>query len=170
MKVTSISYQKTFNLGNYQSERLGVEVEVGEHEYAEELMKEAKELVEKMHRDNNPGLYYQVNMQALKELECRGVQEKIIATPNGGVPVTESERKIQQAVQNNVQPLPHQVMKPLTKEEKKKVTIQNYIEVIKIAKSEKALSLYKAMVDRENNPELTAAYNEKLISLQNQPA
>ena len=154
MKVTSISYQKTFNLGNYQSERLGVEVEVGEYEYADELMKEAKELVEKMHRDGNPGLYIQVNTQFANP-EQRGTEERIV-------------QSVQQ-VSVVGEPLPQQVMKAMTPEEKKKASIQNYIEVIKIARSEKALSLYKAMVERENNPELTEAYNNKLSELQKQP-
>ena len=159
MKVTSISYQKTFNLGNYSSERLGVEVEVGEHEYAEELMKEVKELVEKMHRDNNPGLYITRELP----IDQRGTVENVIT------PATASD--VPNQVQNNVQPLPQQVrMKPMTNEEKKKAAIQNYIEVIKIARSEKALSLYKAMVDRENNSELTEAYQNKLSELQKQTA
>ena len=152
MKVTSISYQKTFNLGNYSSERLGVEVEVGEHEYADDLMKEARELVEKMHRDGNPGLYYQVNPQFVNP-EQTGTKERIIQSVQ--------QPEVQNNVPNNVQ--------PLTKEEKQAANIKNYIEVIKICKTEKNVLMYTKMVDKANNPELTEAYNNKLATLTAQP-
>ena len=156
MKVTSISYQKTFNLGNFSSERLGVEVEVGEHEYADELMKEAKELVEKMHRDGNPGLYYQVNPQFANHLppEQVGTQVKTIE------PQAESSPFV------NTMPM----ITPMTKEQKKASMMTNYIELVKLSTTEKSLALYKKIVDREANPELTEAYNNKLSELQKQPA
>jgi len=61
MKLDRINYQKTFNLGNYSSERIGVEIQVDETDDWEETFALAKRIVENTHKDNNPGLYLQVN-------------------------------------------------------------------------------------------------------------
>ena len=45
--------------------------------------------------------------------------------------------------------------------------IQGWFEVIKLASSIKALEKFKPQVDRENNEDLTSAYDNKLKSLQN---
>ncbi len=157
MKVTSISYHKTFNLGNYSSHKIGVEVDV-EEDNVEDAMAEAKLLVEKFHAESIQPTIPQFETSTNPYNGQTGTQTKVIA------PVTTSDKGIDKDDK------PHQVMKPMTNEEKKKASIQNYIEVIKIARSEKALSLYKAMVERENNTELTEAYNNKLSELQKQPA
>ena len=154
MKVTSISYQKTFNLGNYSSERLGVEVEVGEHEYADDLMKEAKELVEKMHRDGNPGLY---------------ITQQFDKTTNPYNGQTGTQERIVQVVQPTPTPDVQNNVQPLTKEQKQEAMIQNYIATIKIANSQNLLHLYTKIIERYNHPELTEVYNNKLSELQKQP-
>jgi len=52
MKFTQVSYQKTFNLGSYQSERIGVEIELSEGESPKEALDTAKQLVEEYHKEN----------------------------------------------------------------------------------------------------------------------
>lgn len=54
MTITSISYQKTYNLGNYSSERIGVEVSINEGENAMEALDTAKNLCQEFHEKNNP--------------------------------------------------------------------------------------------------------------------
>ena len=51
MKCTRIYYEKCFNLGNYQNEKIGVEVELAENETAQQALDTAKRFVEK----NKPG-------------------------------------------------------------------------------------------------------------------
>ncbi len=57
MKITSINYQKTFNLGNYQSERVGCEIQLDEGDSASGLLDTARSIVENWHQVNNPQLY-----------------------------------------------------------------------------------------------------------------
>lgn len=46
MKITKIEYSRVFSLGNYENEKIGVEVEVRENEDAADALKEAKKFVE----------------------------------------------------------------------------------------------------------------------------
>ena len=46
MKATKIYYQKCFNLGNYQNEVVGIELEIGEGEKAADVLEKAKQFVE----------------------------------------------------------------------------------------------------------------------------
>lgn len=55
MKATKVNYEKTFNLGNYQNEVIGIEIELAEGEKASEAIEKAKRFVESKHtaeRDN----------------------------------------------------------------------------------------------------------------------
>jgi hypothetical protein len=45
MKITAVSYQRTINLGNYESERVGTEVELDEGDSPEAAIAFAKEFV-----------------------------------------------------------------------------------------------------------------------------
>lgn len=54
MTITTVSYQKTYNLGNYSSERIGVEVSINEGENAMEALDTAKKLCQEFHDKNNP--------------------------------------------------------------------------------------------------------------------
>ncbi len=145
MKVKSINYQKTFNLGNYSSERIGVEVDVDEGEHLEEVFDYAKWLVEGMHNAS----------QSAPAQECRGVEVKTIA------PAGSSQKE------NFATPEPKQ---PLTKEEKKKQQVKDFIETISTCTSLKSVQIFQKLVEKENDPELTEAYNNKINSFQNQPA
>lgn len=50
MHINQISYQKTFNLGNYSSERIGVEIGLEAGEDAKVALDTAKQLVEEYHK------------------------------------------------------------------------------------------------------------------------
>lgn len=49
MKATKVIYEKTFNLGNYQNEVIGIEIELAEGEKASGAMDMAKRFVEAKH-------------------------------------------------------------------------------------------------------------------------
>ena len=50
MHIQVINYQRTFNLGNYASEKIGVEVAINAGEDAKEALETAKSLVEEYHK------------------------------------------------------------------------------------------------------------------------
>jgi organic radical activating enzyme len=52
MHIEKVNYQKVFNLGSYQSERIGVELVLNKGEDAKFALEEAKKLVEEFHQEN----------------------------------------------------------------------------------------------------------------------
>lgn len=50
--IERVSYQKTFNLGNYSSERIGVDIVLNEGEDAKLALSEASKLVHEYHKDS----------------------------------------------------------------------------------------------------------------------
>lgn len=48
MKATKITYQRCFNLGDYENEVIGVEVEIEEGEKFKDVLDNARKCVEKM--------------------------------------------------------------------------------------------------------------------------
>ncbi len=59
MKVTKVMYNKVFSLGNYENEKIGVEIEVGENENPVEALFEAKKYVERSHLFNKQYKQYE---------------------------------------------------------------------------------------------------------------
>ena len=56
MKMSEITYNRTFNLGNFNSERIGVRIEINEGESVTQALEAAKQLVEETHKNNYPNL------------------------------------------------------------------------------------------------------------------
>ena len=54
MTITTVSYTKTFNLGSYQSEKIGIEYSLNEGENAMEALDAAQTLAQEFHEKNNP--------------------------------------------------------------------------------------------------------------------
>ena len=52
MYIEKVNYQKTFNLGNYSYEKIGVELVLHQGESADKALDIAKELVEEYHKRN----------------------------------------------------------------------------------------------------------------------
>ena len=50
MQIILVTYTKTFNLGNYSSEKIGVEIAINEGESAMEAMDTAKQLVHEFYQ------------------------------------------------------------------------------------------------------------------------
>ena len=57
MRLDRISYKKIFPIGSYINETIGVEFQIDETDDWEETFVFAKEMVEKLHKENNKGLY-----------------------------------------------------------------------------------------------------------------
>jgi len=52
MHIQTVNYTRTFNLGNYSSEKIGVEFSLNEGESATKALDYARELVEEYHAEN----------------------------------------------------------------------------------------------------------------------
>jgi hypothetical protein len=52
MHIQTVNYTRTFNLGNYSSEKIGVEFALNEGESATKALDYARELVEEYHAEN----------------------------------------------------------------------------------------------------------------------
>jgi len=52
MHIQTIVYQRTFNLGNYSSEKIGVEFAINQGESATKALDIAREMVEEYHSQN----------------------------------------------------------------------------------------------------------------------
>lgn len=52
MHIQTVSYTRTFNLGNYSSEKIGVEFALNQGESANKALDIARELVEQYHTEN----------------------------------------------------------------------------------------------------------------------
>ena len=52
MHIKTVSYTRTFNLGNYSSEKIGVEFSINQGESANKALDIARELVEQYHAEN----------------------------------------------------------------------------------------------------------------------
>lgn len=67
--ISTVSYQKTFNLGMYQSERIHVELTLNEGENATEALDTARNLVEEYHRKTTPVEPYEMMGTKVTEVE-----------------------------------------------------------------------------------------------------
>jgi hypothetical protein len=54
MQFERVTYHKTFNLGNYQSEKIGVDIVLTEEDTPEDAMEQAKDFVEATFASSNP--------------------------------------------------------------------------------------------------------------------
>jgi hypothetical protein len=52
MHIQTVNYTRTFNLGNYSSEKIGVEFSINQGESANKALDIARELVEQYHAEN----------------------------------------------------------------------------------------------------------------------
>lgn len=50
MKITTVSYHKVFNLGNYSNEKIGIDISLADGENPLDAFAEAKKQVEKSHQ------------------------------------------------------------------------------------------------------------------------
>lgn len=60
MHIQVINYQKTFNLGNYSSEKIGVEIALNKGDDAKLALQEAQKLVEEYHQENLEKMQFQI--------------------------------------------------------------------------------------------------------------
>lgn len=69
MTTKSVTYSKVFSLGNYENEKIGVEIELAENENPIDALFEAKKYVEKSHIFNQRYPEYERAQQIVKDEE-----------------------------------------------------------------------------------------------------
>lgn len=57
MPITTVTYQKTYPIGPFLNEKIGIEISLGENQDAKEALSEAKKLADQFHQEANPHLY-----------------------------------------------------------------------------------------------------------------
>lgn len=66
MKAKKIIYEKLFNLGNYQHEKIGIEIEIEEGEKAKDVLEKAKQFVNQLDPENEKKKEYERSCEILK--------------------------------------------------------------------------------------------------------
>ena len=77
MHIQTIVYQRTFNLGNYSSEKIGVEFAINQGESANKALDIARELVEQYHAENVKRLK---DLSEFLGVNDEGIYEEVIPT------------------------------------------------------------------------------------------
>ena len=57
MKITKVSYQKTYSIGPYLTDRIGFEADLDGHESCSEAILQLRDEADKVHKKANPHLY-----------------------------------------------------------------------------------------------------------------
>jgi len=67
MKAKKIIYERLFNLGNYQHEKIGIEIEIEEGEKAKDVLERAKQFVNGLNPGNALRNTYEKSLSILKQ-------------------------------------------------------------------------------------------------------
>jgi hypothetical protein len=136
MQITTVSYQRTYNLGAYNSEKIGLEASIDEGEDIQFAICNLKHECDEIHKKNHPHLYQE--------------QETAFPynpnNPEYGMPTTTS---------NMSQPIDNQ---QLTQEQK----INN---LINQSTSKVELEQWKLLAHNSKYPSLKEAYTNRLNEL-----
>jgi hypothetical protein len=81
MHIQTVSYTRTFNLGNYSSEKIGVEFSLNQGESANKALDIARDLVEEYHKKNverlkSLGYFYDEVIEAIPTQSKQTLAEK----------------------------------------------------------------------------------------------
>jgi hypothetical protein len=76
MHIQTINYTRTFNLGNYSSEKIGVEFALNPGESADKALDNARQLVEEYHKKS----VKQIEESAIYFEQDETINEKVIPT------------------------------------------------------------------------------------------
>jgi len=91
MHIQTIVYQRTFNLGNYSSEKIGVEFAINQGESANKALDIAREMVEEYHSEN---------VKRLKELtDFCGISDSYQEEINEMIPTKSKQTLAEKTIQ-----------------------------------------------------------------------
>ena len=80
MQITTVNYTRTFNLGNYSSEKIGVELSINEGESANQALDVARDLVEQYHSENLKRQKELFNFLGVDYHNYPAIEEEVIPT------------------------------------------------------------------------------------------
>jgi hypoxanthine phosphoribosyltransferase len=145
MKITKVSYGKTYPLGNYSSERIDLEASVDEGESISLAINTLKEICDIEHKSNNPKLF--------QEQEYKQLNEEPPQIPIQKYQMHDSEKESAAVYMSYGEP-----SKPITQEQK-------FLNLINLATSTKELSMYEKTANNHKYQNLKEAYNKKYNQL-----
>lgn len=76
MKITTVTYQKAFNIGPFLQEKVGIEIQIDDTETAESALDLAKMIVESWHKANNPHLEGMVIKDVVEDIDEQEAAKK----------------------------------------------------------------------------------------------
>lgn len=79
MKATKIFYKRLFNLGNYQNEEIGIEVEIEDGEKAIDVFQKAKQFISGLDPKNENERKYNIAQSIVKFKENHSYKDVIDA-------------------------------------------------------------------------------------------
>ena len=139
MTITKITYMQTFPTGSFANIKLGAEAEVGAREDIVQAMDDLKKVVN----------------DAFKA---------IVQTQDTGVVMLTGQQTYSEfsSYQRHEEPLPRKSEAQISREQQ----IEGYYEIIKMAKTKKALELHRPGIERMKDDSLTLEFNNKIDKLQ----
>lgn len=145
MKITKVSYQKTYSIGPYLTDRVGFEADIDTSndkdlfpDTPESALSELRKLADEWHKANNPHLYQEIKIQEqMHEVPFR----MPIIYPGNTPPVIEYE--------------------------KGESTPGTYLSDIQSAATLEELKTFKTIAGSTGNEELYKAYNSRVKELVN---
>lgn len=148
MKVTIVSYQRTYNLGSYNSEKIGLEATIDEGEDVKNVADALRIMCDVMHKENNPHLYQEKDV--VKEWMNNPIFYPSTTEP---LPTTTISASVYSSY--------GEPSNPLTQEQK----IHN---LITQSTSLPELEQYKLLSNNKKYPSLKEAYTQRLKELTNE--
>lgn len=138
MKITKVSYQKTYSIGPYLTDRVGFEADVIEEiQSVEDSLSQLKDMADRWHRKENPHLYQESNT--------------IISVPTATTP--------------NATPLESYRYAPPREIQTDKSAPGTYLSDIQSATTLEELKTFKTIARSPGNEELYKAYNNRVAEL-----
>ena len=138
MKITKVSYGKTYPLGNYSSERIDLEATVEDGENRTLALSALKEICDIEHKQNNPHLYQEQDTLYNQIVEGAKFRQEMASITN---------------------------IRPPELEEKNLTQEQKFLNLISLATSTKELSMYEKTANNPKYPSLKTAYDNKYNQL-----
>ena len=146
MKITQVSYLKTFPLGQFINEKIEITIDLNEGDDVQSALSLARSECELNHKTNNPHLY--------QEQETMG--EYPISTSKENPLETDKYQEFRDTPISQ-----HLENQRLTQEQK-------FLQLISLATSTKELSMYEKTANNPKYPNLKEAYDKKLKQLTNE--
>ena len=137
MKITKVSYQKTYSIGPYLTDRVGFEADLGDNESCTEALAQLRKEADDWHIKTNPHSY-----QESESMRGQIIRETIKGAAQSSLPIGP--------------PAPMQIEKD---------NPEDILDLIQNAPSLEVLKTFKVLASSDPSKVLYNAYNKRLKEL-----